>query len=125
MKLSYKRSDRLSDLIRAEISDIILKKIKDPRISLVTVTSVDVTSDLRIARVYFSALGDEEERGKAAAGLTSATGFIRKLLGSRLDLRYVPDIEFIYDQSFDYGERIEKPLKTIEKEREDKNDGDN
>ncbi len=116
MKISYKRADKLGELIQAEVSDIILRKIKDPRISLVTVTGVDVNDDLRKAKIYFSVLGDDEERQKVMAGLKSAAGFIKKILGSRLDLRYVPDIEFHYDQSFEYGQHIDKLLREMKEE---------
>ncbi len=118
MKLSYKRADRLADLIRAELSDIILRKTKDPRVSLVTITGVDLSDDLHTARVYFSVMGAAKGCQDAAEGLRSATGFIRKTLGSRLEIRCVPDIEFIYDQSFEYGERINKLLKKIEEEEQ-------
>ncbi len=118
MKLSYKRTDRLADLIRAELSDIILRKTKDPRVSLVTITGVDLSDDLHTAKVYFSVMGTEKECQDAAEGLRSATGFIRKTLGSRLEIRYVPDIEFIYDQSFEYGERIDRLLKKIKEEEQ-------
>ncbi|MEW6326542.1 MAG: 30S ribosome-binding factor RbfA [Thermodesulfobacteriota bacterium] len=116
MKLSYKRADRLGEFIQTEVSDIILRKIKDPRIRLVTITGVDVSDDLRMARVYFSVMGDEKQCQKAMDGLKSATGFIKKSLGPRLDLRYVPDIEFHYDRSLEYGERIDKLLREIKEE---------
>jgi ribosome-binding factor A len=119
MKLSYKRADRLGEFIQIEVSDIILRKIKDPRISLVTITGVDVSDDLRMARIYFSVMGDEKQLRKAMDGLKSATGFIKKSLGSRLDLRNVPDIEFHYDPSFEYGERIDKLLGEIKEDHGD------
>lgn len=119
MKLSYKRADRLGEFIQTEVSDIILRKIKDPRISLVTITGVDVSDDLSMARIYFSVMGDEKQRQKAVDGLKSATGFIKKSLGSRLELRHVPDIEFHYDRSFEYGERIDKLLGEIKEDHGD------
>lgn len=116
MKFPYKRADRLGELIQSEVSDIILRKIKDPRISLVTITGVDVSEDLRMAKIYFSSMGDNKERQKVLDGLKSATGFIKKALGPRLALRYVPDIEFCYDYSFEYGQRIDKLLREIKEE---------
>lgn len=116
MRLSYKRCDRLSELIQVEVSDILLRKIKDPRVGRVTITGVEVSADLRTAKIYFTVLGETEKGPEAMAGLKSAAGFIRKMLGSRLELRYVPDIEFHYDHSFEYGQRIDKLLQKIEKD---------
>lgn len=119
MRLPYKRADRLGELIQTEVSDIILKKIKDPRIGMVTITGVEVSDDLRMARIYYSILGNDEKRQQAMIGLKSATNYIKKLLGSRLNLRYVPDLEFRYDQSFEYGQRIDKLLAEVEEEHGD------
>lgn len=112
----YSRAERLSDLIRSEISEIILRKIKDPRVQMITITGVDLSEDLRIAKVFFTTMAQGEERQTSIAGLKSAAGFIRKTLGSRLDLRYVPEINFFYDESFEYGARIDKLIKKVKEE---------
>lgn len=99
----YKRTDRVGDLIRAEIADILMKKIKDPRIGFVTLTEVDVSPDLRHAKVFFSELTAQPP---TMEGLTSAVGFIRSELKKRLYLRYIPDLVFCRDDSIERGARM-------------------
>jgi len=110
--LPYKRSQRVSDLLRKEIADIIIYKLKDPRIGFITITGVDVTDDIKIARVYVSIL-KEEERKTTLEILSSAKSFIRTELSKRLKMKFVPSIEFRLDTSIEYGNRIEKLLKEI------------
>lgn len=100
------RPHRVGDLIRAEISELLLRKITDPRIGFLTITTVEMTKDLRRAKVLFSTTGNEQEREQTLIGLKSATGFIKKELGGRLNLRYMPEIMFQYDPSIEYGNRI-------------------
>jgi ribosome-binding factor A len=102
----YKRATRVADQIRMEVADIIMRKTKDPRVADVTVTDVDVTNDLRLARVFVTALGDEGAQTDALAGLTNAAGFIRMELGRRLQLRYTPELVFRRDLSGARGARI-------------------
>ncbi len=114
MSLRYKRSDRVADLIHREISDLFMRKIKDPRLTDVTITGVELTDDLRIATVFFtrfSGVTEEIERG-----LRSAVGMIRKEIGARLVLKYVPEIRFRHDTSFEYAERIESLLRKVQDE---------
>jgi ribosome-binding factor A len=85
---------------------MILREIKDPRVAFVSVTSVDLTADLRRAKVLISVLGSESERKSSIAGLRSATSFIRRELGQRLRLKYVPEIKIVYDNSIEEGSRI-------------------
>ncbi len=85
---------------------MILREIKDPRVAFVSVTSVDLTADLRHAKVLISVLGSESERKSSIAGLRSATSFIRRELGQRLRLKYVPEIKIVYDNSIEEGSRI-------------------
>jgi len=85
---------------------MILREIKDPRVAFVSVTSVDLTADLRQAKVLISVLGSESERKSSIAGLRSATSFIRRELGQRLRLKYVPEIKIVYDNSIEEGSRI-------------------
>jgi ribosome-binding factor A len=115
--LPYKRSQRVSDLLREEISDIIIYKLKDPRIGFVTVTGVDVTDDIKIAKVYVSIL-DDEQKEITLEILNSAKSFIRSNLLKRLRMRSIPLIEFKLDTSIEYGNRIERLLKKIEEKGE-------
>ena len=116
--MNFKRADRVGELILAEMSDILLKTVKDPRLRAVTITAVKVTDDLRNARIYFVEMGKDELNEEVQAGLTRARGFVRRELGHRLQLRFVPDIVFVHDKSFGYGNRIEKLLVQIAKQEE-------
>ncbi|MBP7340836.1 MAG: 30S ribosome-binding factor RbfA [Smithellaceae bacterium] len=116
--MNFKRADRVGELILAEMSDILLKTVKDPRLHAVTITAVKVTDDLRNARIYFVEMGKDELNEEVQAGLTRARGFVRRELGHRLQLRFVPDIVFVHDKSFGYGNRIEKLLVQIAKQEE-------
>ena len=113
------RKSRVAELLRQAISDIVMLKIKDPRVQGITITEVRMTQDLKSATVYFSSLTD----GKAEShknGLDNAAGFIRRQLRHELDLKYIPELTFFYDTSFDNFSRINKLLKEIViPERED------
>lgn len=114
--LPYKRSQRVGDLLREEIADIIIYKLKDPRIGFVTVTGVDVTDDIKIAIVYISIL--EEEKKTTLDILNSAKSFIRSELSKRIRMKFIPSIEFRLDSSIEYGSRIETLLNEIRKKSE-------
>ena len=111
-----RRPARVADSIKEEIANLLLRKIKDPRIGLATITAVTVTPDLRLARVFFSCARDESE--EVAAGLESSKGFIRSHLARELGLRYVPELDFRYDQSVERQLEMEKILKEIAAEDE-------
>lgn len=115
------RAQRLGELIKQEISDILLKDVNDPRIGFVSVTDVEVSGDLRHANVYVSVYGEEEERDKSMKGLKKATRYIRKLLGERITVYHTPEILFRYDNSIEYGAHISKLLDEVKKQ-EDKGD---
>ncbi len=108
----------MADLIQKEISEILMRSIKDPRIGFVTITRVSVTDDCRLARVYFSIMGTDEERKQSLNGLDSAKGFIRKELGSRIRLRYTPELIFLFDPSIEYAIHIEEVIQQIRSEKE-------
>jgi ribosome-binding factor A len=108
-----KRTMQVGGLIQKEISELLIRKIKDPRLEMVTITGVKVSPDLKLARVYFSRFGNPEEIRQGLEGLQSAAGFIKRELGQRLKLRHVPDLEFSHDTSFEYGDRIESLLKGL------------
>ncbi|MDD5476282.1 MAG: 30S ribosome-binding factor RbfA, partial [Syntrophales bacterium] len=113
--MSHKRADRVADLIKAELSRLMLRDVADPRIQHVTVTGVKVSDDLRFARIFFVQMGEEGFKEETINGLRQATGFFKRELGKRLNLRYVPNIEFSFDESFDYGTRIERLFNEIQK----------
>lgn len=110
------RANRVGEQMKKELSEIIGRKIKDPRIGFVTVTDVHVTGDLQQATVYISVLGDEEQRENTLKGLAKAKGFIRSEIGSQIRLRKTPEIVFEFDESIDYGNRIETLLTKIHNE---------
>ncbi|MDI6775648.1 MAG: 30S ribosome-binding factor RbfA [Syntrophales bacterium] len=111
--MNFKRASRVAELIKVEISDILLKRVKDPRIGPITITGVKLTDDLRLARVFFVEMGKDTCSDETRAGLQKATGFLKMELGKRLQLRHIPEISFVYDESFAYGSRIEKLLAEI------------
>jgi ribosome-binding factor A len=113
---TFKRADRVADQIRIEISDILLKQVRDPRIGSLTITGVKVTDDLRLAKVYFVEMAQATIRAETLAGLEKATGFLKRELGKRLQLRFIPDLIFRADTSFAYGDRIERLLAEIKQE---------
>ncbi len=109
----FARSDRVSGQIQKVLSEILLKKIKDPRLEKASITDVKMSRDLRIARIYFGASGNKKSMEEAAEGFKSALGYVKRTLARRLGLRYMPDLKFFYDESFDYGSRIDKVLKAV------------
>ena len=115
--LPYKRSQRVSHVIREEVSDIILNRLKDPRIGFLTVTDVEVSQDLKLARIYVSTLKDEDREG-AIEALTSSKGFIRQELGRRVRMKSTPELEFRFDESSRYGDKMERLFKQIKEEEE-------
>lgn len=99
--------------MREEISEILLKDLKDPRIGFVTITKVAVSDDLRQAKVYYSVFGGEQEKEDSFQGLESATGYIKRELGRRMRLKYMPEITFLFDDSLEYGAHIEELLRDV------------
>jgi ribosome-binding factor A len=102
----YKRSTRVSDLIRKEVSEAILYKLKDPRLGFITVTEVDMPDDLKLARVFISVF-DRETTELTLEILNKASSFIRREIGRHLKLRTIPIIEFINDNAIDYGMKMD------------------
>lgn len=103
-----RRTDRVNELMRSEISELLLREVKDPRLSqgLVSITEVEVSPDLRRATVYVSHLGTDEERRDALTGLEKASPFLHRELSRRLDMRHVPDLLFRFDPSIERGARL-------------------
>jgi ribosome-binding factor A len=110
--LPYKRSQRVGDLLREEIAEIIMNRVKNPRIGFITVTGVDITEDLKLAKVYVS-IFKEEEKETTLEILNSAKGFIRAELSKRVRMKFIPALTFRVDESIEYGNKIEKLLKEI------------
>ncbi len=107
------RPDRVADQIRVEITELLAREVKDPGIGFVTVTSVRVTADLQLARVYYSVLGDESARKQTKRALDRALPFLRRQIASRVRLRRAPELVFHYDDSLDRQDRIEALLREI------------
>ncbi len=117
--LAGKRSARVGEQLLKEIAELIEHRVKDPRVRGVTLTGVDMSNDLRYARVFFSVLGRDVVPKDALEGFSSAKGFIRKEIGARMELRYVPDLDFRHDTSLEHGEKMEKLLDTLKPEQLD------
>ncbi len=115
--MEFKRFHRVGESILKEISEILGRGLKDPRVGFVTLTSVDVTADLSIAKVYYTVIGDDKSRKETATGLEKATPYIRRQLAQRMRMRHTPELIFKYDQSIEYGNHIDSLLKDIEDAR--------
>ncbi len=115
--MAYKRSDRVNSLLQRELGTLISEELRDPRIAFPTVTAVEITPDLRSARVHVSVLGDEEASEKTMKALEDAKPFLRRELGSRTDLRFVPELTFVQDRSAEQAVRISALLREA-RERE-------
>lgn len=114
------RPDRVASEMREHISTIISEEIKDPRVGFITVTKVEITPDLRNAKIFFSSLGGKEEKEAALEGLNSASGYIRKLLGERMRFKFTPELLFRLDESTEYIIHLNEIFDKIHKEKENK-----
>jgi len=119
-----KRSEKVADLIQKEISQMLVKSVKDPRIGFVTITRVTVSEDCRSAGAYYSVAGTEAERESSMKGLESAKGYVRKELGRRIRLRYTPDITFQFDPSIEYAIHMEELIQNLHQGKEPHGEGD-
>lgn len=122
--MKHKRCDKVAETIHETISGILCRGLNDPRIGFVTITAVEVTTDLHLAKVFFTVIGDDQSKKSSEAGLNSAKGFIRRELGKVLTMRYIPDLMFTYDHSQEYGNRIDSLLKEIEHDHDGDDSGD-
>ena len=114
--MNNKRINRISEEIRKVVSNLLFNGLKDPRINpMATVTSVEVTRDLSFANIYISVLGDDLEKENTILGLESAKGFIRKEIGSRVDLRHVPEPRFHLDESIENAMHMDKLIQELNK----------
>lgn len=111
--MTIKRSEKIAEALHELISGLLVKGVKDPRIGFTTITAVKVADDLHLATVYFTVIGTDAEKKATEQGLHSARGFIRKEMAKTLRMRYVPDVVFKYDESVDYGRRIDSLLNDV------------
>ncbi len=121
--MSSRRALRLGDLIREEVSKIILYEAKDPRLGLITVTRVKLSDDLKKAKIYWTVWGDERSKEECSQGLKSAKGFIKRELGKRVRVKVIPDIDFAFDEGFEYEQRISSLIKKIKEEEGNEGSG--
>ncbi len=111
--MQTKRSERVGDLILEYVSQLLSRGINDPRVGVVTLTGVDVSNDLKHARIFFSLLVNQQEKDEVLSGLKSASGFIRSKIARELKLRFVPTLEFVYDDTQANAQRIEELLRKV------------
>ena len=119
MPLPYRRADRVGEQIQRELSQLLLREVKDPRVGQVTITAVEISPDLKHARVFFTGARDATAQAAALAGLTRAAGFLRGQVGRNLRLRHAPELSFAVDDSLDRGLRITALLKEVAGEAEE------
>ena len=113
------RTERVQELLRAEISDILRREIKDPRLGFVTITDVEVTKDLRHARVFVSVMGDEKAKEESMMVLQKSAGYIRGEFGRRVHMKVIPEISFKTDTAVAHGARIFELLRQVEHQDEE------
>jgi len=113
--MAVQRALKVGDLLKEEISQIILQEIKDPRVGFSTITGVKVSNDLKSARVYVSIMGDAHQKEIEVEALNHAENFVRALLKARLTLKYIPYLQFVLDETLDYAENIEHLIDKIKK----------
>ena len=111
--MSVRRAERVGESVREVIADMLLRDLKDPRIGMITLTTVELTDDLKHAKVYFSCVGDESARQRSLEGLRSAAGFIRSQVTRRLKLRYAPEMSFHFDPTLEEAERLAGLLRDV------------
>ena len=116
--MQYKRKDRVGDLLKREIAQIIQNQLKDPGLGFVTITGAKLSADLKQARIFYSVLGDEDSKEKTASALKRASGFVQNEIGRRLKLKYTPEILFQFDESIEYGAHIEELIEKIHRDEE-------
>jgi len=112
----FTRSDRVGGLIQRLISEILQKQINDPRLSMTTISAVKISPDLKIAKIYYTSPSGEKNRQMVADGFRDAAGFIRRSLAPQVKLRYMPELKFFLDESFDYGSHIDRLLASLKTE---------
>ena len=115
---SFSRSDRVGGLIHQAVSEILLRSINDPRLDMTTVSSVKVSPNLKSAKVYYTVPAGKNSREAVAEGFRNAAGFIKRSLARRVNLKYMPELNFFVDESFDYGSHIDKLIDSLKIDNE-------
>lgn len=108
--MASRRIERLNEQFKREITGLVRSEVRDPRVGMATITGVETSADLSVARVYVSVLGSPEEKEENIEGLRAAASFIRTELGRRLHLRRIPELRFVLDRSIEYAQRIDQLL---------------
>jgi len=114
----FSRADRVGGQVQRALSDLLHKRIRDPRLKDATISEVKMSPDLKQAKIYYTVPDRENARRDALSGFKSASGFVKRTLANELGLRYMPDLKYFYDDSFDYGTKIDNLLKSLHKEDE-------
>ncbi|MBS6090834.1 MAG: 30S ribosome-binding factor RbfA [Staphylococcus warneri] len=114
--MSNMRAERVGEQMKKEIMDIVNNKVKDPRVGFITITDVELTNDLSQVKVYLTVLGNQKEVDNTFKALEKAKGFIKSELGSRMRLRIIPELSFEYDESIEYGNKIERMIQDLHKQ---------
>ena len=111
----FSRADRVGGQIQRALSELLRKRLSDPRLQNATISEVKMSADLKLAKIYYTLPDLENARDDALAGFNSASGFVKRTLARELGLRYMPELKFYYDDSFDYGARMDSLIKSIKK----------
>ena len=114
----FSRADRVGGQVQRALSELLHKRIRDPRLKDATISEVEMSPDLKLAKIYYTLPASDGARDEALAGFNSASGFVKRTLARELGLRYMPNLKFYYDDSFDYGAKIDSLLKSLNKEDE-------
>jgi len=114
----FSRSERVSGLIRKALSEFLQKEVSDPRLERATITGVKLSPDLKIAKIFFATYGGSSDKEAMKAGFQSARGYLKRHLAGKLGLRYMPEFQFFYDESLDYGMKMDNLIKTALKNHE-------
>jgi ribosome-binding factor A len=110
---NYARADRVSDVLQKEVCELLFKEVKDPHLGFITITGVEVSRDLKLAKIFYTLLGSPEQADESSKALQRITPFIKKQLGRKLHMRSIPDISFRYDHSMEYGTKIDHILDSL------------
>jgi ribosome-binding factor A len=123
----YTRAERISMKIQQAITELLIKKISDPRIEMATISQVKMTTDLRLASVYVTVFGDENRIADTLAGFKKSKGFIKKHIAPQLGLKYMPELRFFHDDSFDKAARMDALIESVVKDlpEDPESDSDN
>ena len=119
--LAGKRAIRVGDQLLKEIALLLMNKVRDPRVTGTTLTGIDLSNDLKHAKVYYSVLGSKKDVVRAQAGLDSAKGFIKRQIGLGMNLKYVPDLTFKHDSSLERGNSMEKVFDKLKADQSTEN----